>query len=70
MSTPVAITAFTLDSVTAGTRTAYAMIKRAPINDIRLGTVQPGHYIILMGGSVAAVEEAHLEGTLPPMRMM
>ncbi len=63
MTTPVAITVLALDSVTAGTRAADAMIKRAPITDLRLGTVQPGRYIIVMGGSVAAVEEAHLAGT-------
>ncbi len=41
---------------------ADAMVKRAPIELFRVGTVQPGKYLILVGGSVAAVEEAHLEG--------
>ena len=38
------------------------MVKRAPIDVLRVGTVQPGKYLILVGGSVAAVEEAHMEG--------
>lgn len=47
-----------LDSVTAGIRAADAMVKRAPIATVKAGTVHPGHYLILVAGSVAAVEEA------------
>ncbi|MFQ5490724.1 MAG: BMC domain-containing protein [Phycisphaerae bacterium] len=50
------------DSVALGTQTADAMVKRAPIDVFRTGTVQPGKYLILVGGSVAAVEEAYREG--------
>ena len=47
-----------LDSVAVGTEMADAMIKRAPVDTFRAGTVQPGRFLILVGGSVAAVEEA------------
>ena len=47
-----------LDSVAVGTELADAMIKRAPVDTLRAGTVQPGRFLILLGGSVAAVEEA------------
>ncbi len=57
-----AIALLELDSVALGTRVADAMVKRAPIEVLRIGTVQPGNYLILVGGSVAAVEEAHVEG--------
>lgn len=39
-----------------------AMLKQAPISLLKLGTVHPGKHLIMIGGSVAAVEEAYLEG--------
>ncbi len=51
-----------LDSVAAGIATADAMVKRAPIATLKAGTVHPGHYLVLIAGSVAAVEEAHEAG--------
>ena len=62
MTTPPAIAVLEFDSVAAGTRAADAMVKRAPIDLFRIGTVQPGKYLILIGGSVAAVEESRIEG--------
>ncbi len=62
MNTLPAIAMLELDSIAIGTRVADAMIKRAPVREIRVGTVQPGKYLVLVGGSVAAVEEAHFEG--------
>jgi microcompartment protein CcmL/EutN len=62
MNLSPAIALLELASVAIGTQTADAMIKRAPIDLLRMGTVQPGKYLILVGGSVAAVEEAHIEG--------
>ena len=62
MKTPPAIAFLEFDSVAVGTRVADAMIKRAPIEKIRIGTVQPGKFLILVGGSVAATAEAHTEG--------
>ena len=53
-----------LDSVAIGTHMADAMIKRAPVEMFRAGTVQPGRFLILMGGSVGAIEEAVAEANL------
>lgn len=57
-----AISVLELDSVAAGIATADAMVKRAPIAVLKVGTVHPGHFLILVGGSVAAVDEAHEAG--------
>lgn len=46
------------DSIAAGIKAGDAMVKRAPIDSIRTGTVQPGHYLVLVTGEVAPVEEA------------
>ncbi len=61
MNDHTAIAVLEFDSVAAGTQAADAMIKRAPLDRVRFGTVQPGKYIILVGGAVAAVEEAYRE---------
>jgi microcompartment protein CcmL/EutN len=45
-------------SIASGILAADAMVKRAPVNTIRAGTVQPGRYLVLVGGEVADVEEA------------
>ena len=45
-------------SIAAGIQAADAMVKRAPIGVIRAGTVQPGKYLVLIGGQVADVEES------------
>ncbi len=62
MNTAPAIALLEFDSIAIGTRAADAMVKRAPIQKLWAGTVQPGKYVVLVGGSVAAVEESHLEG--------
>lgn len=49
-------------SIARGTHAADAMVKKAPIDTFRIGTVQPGKYLVLLGGSVAAVAEARTEG--------
>lgn len=49
-------------SIAVGIRTADAMVKRAPINVIKTGTVQPGKYLVLIGGLVADVEESLAAG--------
>lgn len=61
MTTAPAIAVIELDSVALGTRVADAMVKRAPITTLRMGTVQPGKYVILVGGSVGDVQESHAE---------
>lgn len=45
-------------SIAAGIEAADAMVKRAPIDVIKSGTVQPGKYLVLIGGDVADVEES------------
>lgn len=49
-------------SIAAGIEAADAMVKRAPIDIIRSGTVQPGKYLVLIGGEVADVEESLAAG--------
>ena len=50
------------DGVPAGVLAADRMLKRAPVALLRAGSVQPGRFLVLLGGSVAAVEEAHAAG--------
>ncbi|HPA82734.1 MAG TPA: BMC domain-containing protein [Thermoanaerobaculales bacterium] len=49
-------------SVAAGIEAADAMAKRAQIDVLRAGTVQPGRYLVLVGGAVADVEESLAAG--------
>ena len=44
-------------SIAAGVFAGDAMVKRAQLDVIHAGTIQPGRYLILIGGSVAEVEE-------------
>ena len=38
------------------------MLKKAPITVIKSGTVHNGKYLVLIGGSVASVEESYTKG--------
>jgi len=49
-------------SIAAGIQAADAMVKRAPIETIRAGTVQPGKFLVLIGGLTADVEESLAAG--------
>jgi microcompartment protein CcmL/EutN len=49
-------------SIASGIQAADAMVKRAPIQTLRAGTVQPGRYLVLVGGEVADVEESLAAG--------
>ncbi len=49
-------------SIAAGIAAGDAMIKRGPVAEIVGGTVHPGKYLVLVVGSVAAVEEAVAAG--------
>ena len=49
-------------NVAAGILTGDAMVKVAPISVLKTGTVHNGKYLILIGGSVASVEEAFQKG--------
>ncbi len=46
------------DSIAHGMLAADAMVKQSPVKLIHAGTVQPGRYLVLIGGPVAEVEEA------------
>ncbi len=50
------------NSVATGILAVDTMVKRAPIALLKAGTVQPGRYLVLIGGSVASVEEAFRAG--------
>lgn len=49
-------------SVATGIVAADAMVKRAPIDQLVAGSVQPGRYLVLVAGDVASVEEAVAAG--------
>ena len=49
-------------SIAAGLEAADAMAKRAQVDVLKAGTVQPGRYLILVGGTVADVEESLAAG--------
>ena len=57
-----AIALLEFDSIAAGIEAGDAMAKRAPIDLILGGTVQPGKYLVLVAGSVADVEESLASG--------
>ncbi|MGI9343254.1 MAG: BMC domain-containing protein [Gammaproteobacteria bacterium] len=49
-------------NVAAGIRASDLMVKRAPIALLRCGSIHPGRFLILVGGSVASTEEAYFVG--------
>ena len=57
-----AIALLEFKTVAAGLLASDRMVKRAPIALLRCGTIHPGRYLILVGGSVASTEEAFLVG--------
>lgn len=57
-----AIALIELSSVAAGSFAADRMVKRSPVELLHAGTVQPGKYLILVGGGTAEVEESYREG--------
>ncbi len=57
-----AIALIELSSIAAGTYAADRMVKRSPVELLHAGTVQPGKYLILIGGGTAEVEESYREG--------
>jgi microcompartment protein CcmL/EutN len=46
------------NSIAAGIQAGDIMVKRATLATIHAGTVQPGRFLVLVGGDVAEVEEA------------
>ena len=51
-----------LDSIALGIEVGDAMAKKAPIETLRAGTVQPGKFLVLIGGALADVEESLAAG--------
>ena len=51
-----------LSNIAAGILTGDTMLKVAPISVLKAGTVHNGKYLVLIGGSVASVEEAFQKG--------
>ncbi|MBT8145081.1 MAG: BMC domain-containing protein [Gammaproteobacteria bacterium] len=50
------------ETIAAGVLASDIMVKRAPIALLQCGTVHPGRFLILVGGSVASTEEAYVVG--------
>ena len=57
-----AIALLEFETVAAGVLAGDVMVKRAPIALMRCGSIHPGHFLILVGGSVASTEEAYAAG--------
>lgn len=51
-----------LASIAVGIEAGDAMVKRAPVDVVHAGTIQPGRYLVLVAGAVADVEEAFAAG--------
>ncbi len=56
-----ALAALELDDLPAGVVAVDALAKKAPIALLRCGTITRGRFLIVLGGTPAAVEEAFLE---------
>jgi len=50
------------NTIASGVLASDLMVKRAPIALLRCGTIHPGRFLILIGGSVASTEEAYSVG--------
>lgn len=57
-----AVSLLEFSSIAKGIEAGDAMVKRAPLDVIRAGTVHPGKYLVLIGGLTADVEEAMQAG--------
>ena len=51
-----------LSSIARGYQVADAMVKRAPVRLLQCHPVSPGKFLVLVGGEVAAVDEAYRRG--------
>ena len=62
-----AIALIEYSSIATGILAGDEMLKKAPITVIKSGTVHNGKYLVLIGGSVASVEESYAKGlTIEP----
>ncbi len=57
-----AIALLEFENVAAGILASDVMVKRSPIALLRCGSIHPGRFLILIGGSVASTEEAYTAG--------
>ena len=57
-----AIALIEYSSIATGILAGDEMLKKAPITVIKTGTVHNGKYLVLIGGSVASVEESYAKG--------
>ena len=57
-----AIALLEFETVATGILASDVMVKRSPVALLRCGTVHPGRFLILVGGSVASTEEAYTAG--------
>jgi microcompartment protein CcmL/EutN len=62
MSNLPAIALVEFGSIAAGMFAADKMVKRAAVELLHAGSVQPGKYLVLIGGGTAEVEESHRAG--------
>ena len=60
MSRALALLEF--ESVAVGILAVDRMLKKSPVALLRCGSVHPGRYLALFGGTVASTEEAYAEG--------
>jgi bacterial microcompartment shell protein len=57
-----AIAVIELASIAVGIEAGDAMVKRAPVEVVRAGTIHPGKYVVLVSGAVGDVDEAFRAG--------
>jgi microcompartment protein CcmL/EutN len=57
-----AIALLEFSNVSSGVLASDQMVKRSPIALLRCGSIHPGRYLVLVGGSVASTEEAYAAG--------
>ena len=50
------------ETIASGVLASDLMVKRSPIALLRCGTIHPGRFLILVGGSVASTQEAYSAG--------
>jgi microcompartment protein CcmL/EutN len=50
------------NTIAIGVLASDLMVKKSPIALLRCGTIHPGRYLILIGGSVASTQEAYAVG--------
>jgi microcompartment protein CcmL/EutN len=50
------------NTIASGVLASDLMVKKSPIALLRCGTIHPGRFLVLIGGSVASTEEAYTVG--------